>query len=653
MLKKIDSETWLTILCGVFLVIGFIPGLGMLHYAAVAFGGVDAVKDAWGALRERKIDVHLLMILAAVGAIAVGHVADAAGLLFLFSLSTTLEHLSMARTRNAIESLMKLRPDTAICVRDGVDVTVPIEEVKAGDLIRVPPFEQVPADGELTTERASIDESAMTGESRPVEKVSGESVMAGTQNQSEMLVLRVTSEPGDTMLDRIVRVVEEAQDRKASGERISEWFGQRYTIFVIVVFALSLVVRLLLKQPTLEALMGSIVLLVALSPCALVISSPAATLSAMANAARQGILVRGGEYIELVGKVDAIAMDKTGTITEGKPSLREVCVSSHAMASVGSGPHAEGQVLCWYPGHPMEGPSRRALQLAATAEAFSTHPIASALVRGATSEGIPLLEAKSHTAVAGKGVRAEIDGETVSIGQPKLFVEQGLQLPDEFRDHVREMQSRGLTAVLMHSDSGWACFGMIDSIRPGVKETLHAFKKLGVGMVAMITGDHRATAESVAKDIELDQVFAGLMPEDKSRIIADWTHGGKTVMMVGDGVNDAPALASAHLGVAMGGLGSDVALNASDVVLVRDRIDQLPELIDLGKRTNRIIRFNLVFAAGIILLLTILSFFWSSLPLRQWSPTMPLLLAVIGHEGSTVVVILNSLRLLKRKPVAL
>ncbi|MBL8087710.1 MAG: cation-translocating P-type ATPase [Chthonomonas sp.] len=655
-----DPESVLTAICGLALVVGFFPGLGWMHYVSVAAGGYFATIDAWESIRKRDIDVHLLMILAAFAAVAIGHASDGAALLFLFSLSATLEHMTMAKTKNAIEALMRLKPESAIRVTADGDETIPAERLVVGDQVRVLAFQQVPADGTLLTVNATLDESAMTGESKPVERSTGEPILAGTQNLDSMLVLQVTAAPGDSTLERIVALVADAQENKASGERVSQWFGKRYTIFVLVLFALALVARLAFGVPFTSALYSALILLVALSPCALVISTPASTLSALAFAARRGILVRGGEFIERAGMVDMVALDKTGTLTEGKPQLVEVCVGERAAtsscarvpAAVGGGcgpdcPTCMG-IRCWHAGDDINELARESLRRAASAEIFSTHPIAQAIVVAARNQAIEPPVATTHVAVAGMGIVAEVEGVQVRIGQQKFFEGEADNLPTAFRDHVTEMQGRGLTAVLMECDGGWTAFGMQDTPRPTAAKFVSDLRESGIRDVVMLTGDNAMTAAAVASQVGIERFSASMTPADKATNVQQWTQQKREVMMIGDGVNDAPALATAQIGVAMGGLGSDVAMNAADVVLVQDRIERIPELIRLGSMANRIIRWNLVFAGGMIVFLSVLSFVWPAIPyLSTLSKEMPLPLAVIGHEGSTVLVILNGLRLLR------
>jgi Cd2+/Zn2+-exporting ATPase len=617
----------LTTLCGISLLLALIPGLGGFAYLAVAFGAYFALGSAWQSLSSRQVDVNLLMVVAAIGAIVVGQPFDAGVLLFLFSLSSALEELAMARTKSAIEGLIRLRPDEAIRIGPSGDERVRVEELRVGDLVRILPFQSVPSDATVEEGQSAVDQSAMTGESVPVAKLPGEPVLAGTQNLDGMLVARVTAELGDSTLDKIVGLVQQAQENKASGERISTWFGQRYTFFVIGAFVLSLIVRSAIGNTWSESLRESLTLLVALSPCALVISTPATTLSALTYAARQGVLVRGGEYIELAGAIDTLAMDKTGTLTEGKPRLVEICVCSGGP----NGCREEG--ACWHGGPEMTADAARMLQFAASAERTSTHPLAAAVVAAAEGKGLVLPDATDVLSVPGMGVECTVDGERVRIGQRRYFPD----LDPSVVQHVEELQARGLTVAILQVRDRYAALGLRDTPRPEARRTLEELRSLGVKQIVMLTGDSRETAEAVACEVGVTEVRAALLPADKTTIVRELAESGARTMMVGDGINDAPSLAQATIGVAMGGLGSDVALESADVVLMHDRLDRIPLLIRLGRSTNRTVRANLVFATGIIVTLTLFSLFGR----------LPLPLAVVGHEGSTVIVILNGLRLLR------
>ncbi|MBS1723371.1 MAG: cation-translocating P-type ATPase [Armatimonadetes bacterium] len=634
-------QTALTILCGLALLGSFFGLAPWLALAAVIAGSPFALGAALEALRERRLDVNILMVLAGAGAVALGHTQEAAVLLFLFSLSSTLEELTMAKTRSAIEGLIKLRPDSATVIGEQGDRSVPLADVKMGESVRVKPFEAVPLDGVIISGSSSIDQSAMTGESVPVQVAAGSSVIGGTQNLDGMLVVEVKRVVGDTTLEKIVDLVRDAQENKASGERISQWFGQRYTIFVLLAAVLSVVIRFALKEDVDRALYASLTLLVALSPCALVISTPATTLSALAWAARHGVLVRGGQFIEQVGVSDAIAMDKTGTLTVGKPVLEEICVCGEAPVAVGSTSHCREEHACWSRGGgTMSEGATALLRLAAAAEQYSTHPLAEAIVVGAREHGIDVPEATEQRTVSGMGVVAVVDGQEVQVGQPKFF--QGL--PEEFLAHAREIQANGMTVALLKSGRQLAALGLRDAPRPEARGVLGRLRDLGFERMVLLTGDNEETARTVASELGIEDVRAGLMPDDKEKIVAELAGSSKGVVFVGDGTNDAPSLARANVGVAMGGLGSDVALNAADVVLMQDNLNRLPEIVSLGRKTNRTIRANLLFATGVITCLTIGSILVDAFLPHLRDAVLPY--AVVGHEGSTVLVILNGLRLL-------
>ncbi len=633
-------QTVLTVICG----LGLIGGLFKLHPAlplvSVIAGSPFALMAGWSAIKSKSLDVNVLMLLAAMGAVALGHQIEAAVLLFLFSLSSTLEEYAMARTRSAIEGLIKLRPDQAILVTQEGDSEVPVKDVRKGDRVRVKPFELVPLDGTVIEGSSSVNQAAMTGESQPVVKGAGDQVLAGTQNLDGMLVVEVEHAVGDTTLEKIVELVQDAQENKASGERISQWFGQRYTFMVLAAAGLSIAIRFAVGEGADRALYASLTLLVALSPCALVISTPATTLSALAWAAHHGILVRGGQFIELAGQVDTLAIDKTGTLTVGKPVLAEVCVCGAAHAPVGAPSLCLEEHACWAGGREMSAEAMTILRAAAAAEQYSTHPIAEAVVQAARDQGIDVPEAADHRSHSGMGVTATVEGQEVKVGQQQFFDD----LPEDFLVHAREIQSKGMTVAIFESGGHFAALGLRDAPRPEAHEVLSELKQLGVSKTVMLTGDNEETAQTVGRALGLTDIRAGLLPDGKEAVVAELTHTTKGVIFVGDGVNDAPSLARANVGVAMGGLGSDVALNAADVVLMQDNLRRLPDLLKLGRRTNRIIRANLFFATGVISLLTLGTIVFDAFFPAQRHAILPF--AVIGHEGSTVLVILNGLRLL-------
>lgn len=625
---KEKLSTLFTLLCLIFLIIGWF-GVGWAPYVSVFFGALFPISYAYESLKERNIGISLLMLVAAAGAIAIDQAIEAAILLFLYSLSGTLEEYAMGKTKSAIESLMKLRPEQATLVTAEGESKVSVHDLKIGDRIRIAAFETIPIDGIIRQGSTQVNEASMTGESIPVPKAEGDDLISGTQNLDGMCLVEVTAPVGHTALDKIVELVRDAQDNKASGEKISEWFGQRYTFFVLGAFAASFLIRyFLLNDAARPAFYASVILLVALSPCAVVISSPAATLSALAWAARNGILVRGGQIIEQLGRVSAIAIDKTGTLTAGKPKLVEICVCRAVPAGTGV---SLDESSCWHGGDSITQEAGQMLRYAAAAEQYSSHPIAEAIVGAARRLRLDVPEALDQKDKPGYGVTATIENRSVKVGQMKFFED----LPAEFATHVEELQKRGFTVAILEVETEYAALGLRDEPRKDAAKVLGELRDLGLTKVSMLTGDTRQTAEVVAKDVGVETWHASLLPGEKTALIEEMEKTDR-VLMVGDGINDAPSLTRATVGVAMGGLGSDIALNSADVVLMGDRLAALPELVRLGRRTNKIIWANLIFGVGMIVCLVIASLF----------NALPLPLAVVGHEGSTVLVILNGLRLL-------
>jgi len=643
LLKSLQfRETLYTILCAVFLIdaafFKIFHSSSALAWQIPAiistfFGGIEAAKEGLEALKVKNLDVHVLMLLAAIGAFAIGDFIESAGLLFLFSLSGTLESFAMTKTRSAISALVKLRPSSAILLTDGVEQVVPISELKSGETIRIPPYSGIPTDGVILDGQSSLDQSAITGESRSIPVGRGSKVLAGTQNLDGLLLVEITAAVGDTTLDKIMDLVQEAQENKASGEKVSEWFGQRFTLLVLASFAVSFFIRLGLHESLAYSLYGALTLLVAMSPCALVISTPATTLSALAWAARRGILIRGGEFIERAGLVNVVALDKTGTLTSGKPVLKKVCVCHDKVLAGGC--HSEPDSPCWMGSPSMSAEASEILRAAAALEQYANHPIALAVLAETTSQNLVVQEVTDVKVLPGRGMVGTISGIQVAVGNEGLLFENGLSIPPTMKSRILEMQNDGLTASFVTIGEEVSAFGFEDEPRPEAKTLVDSLHKLGIKKVAMLSGDNLPTAISVGNRVGVDEVRGGMMPSDKSDYIQELSRTGQ-VMMVGDGVNDAPSLAVASVGVAMGGLGNDVALDAADVVLMGDRLELIPALIKLGRRTRSIVRGNLLFAAGVIVVLTV-----ASLVTR-----LPLMLAVIGHEGSTIVVILSGLRLL-------
>ncbi len=624
----VPRQIWIAGFAGLFLLLAAITGNHVFAYISIVLGSIEAVPAAWETLRERRLDVETLMLVAAVGSVLLNRPTEAAVLLFLFSLSKALEDMTMARTRNAIDALIRLRPSRVTVQRNGAELEIPVEEIVIGDVIVLPGFITAPVDGVIVTGTGSVDNSALTGESVPIPMEPGSSILAGARNLEFGLNFRATSTIEDSTLQKVVDLVEQAQENQGSGERTSQWFGERYTWFVLVASTVMFLAKMAFHVPFRDAIYTSLTLLVALSPCALVISVPAAVLSAMGWAARNGILVRGGEFIEKAGQVTAITFDKTGTLTSGKPQLVEICLCDEDPAT-----QCQETDVCWSGKGDMSEESQRILALAAAAEAQSEHPIAHALRESADKNHVASLTATNVETVPGLGIRAVVDGRKIEIGQPKMFA--GI-MPDEFKHHIEEIQATGWTVAVIAVDGKLAALGFEDSPRDTAKGVLSKLTKMGLKHMTMLTGDNQRTASRVAGELGLSNYRAELMPGDKVSAIEEIA-AKEHVMMVGDGINDAPALTKAFVGVAMGGLGSDIALNAADVVLMKDRLEAVPEIIALGKRTNRIIKANLFIGGGVITVLTLTSLIG----------ILPLPIAVVGHEGSTLVVILNGLRLLR------
>jgi Cd2+/Zn2+-exporting ATPase len=593
------------------------PAAVALFALAYLAGGTFA---AWGALtdlvRHRTVNVDLLMVTAAIGAAAVGSWAEGAILLGLFSSSNALEHHALGRTRRAVRALMELSPQVATVLRPEGELVVPVEDVRLGETVLVRPGERVAVDGVVVAGETAIDQSAITGESVPVGKTPGDPVFAGTINGAGAVRVRAEKLHRESTLARIVAFVEEAQAQKSRAQRFTDAFEGRYAVGVLLVAAgLAVVPPLALGVAWGEAFYRAMTLLVVASPCALVISTPAATLSALANAARHGILFKGGNHLEDAGVLKTVAFDKTGTLTVGRPCLTDVVVLD-----------------------PVWG-EERLLRLAASAERLSEHHLGEAVVRAAGERGLALVEPKGFRAVAGKGIIAEVAGETVVVGNDALFAELGVAVGTEATAEADRLRGEGKTAIFVGGVLGPAgILGVADTERPAAAAVVRRLRAQGIGRVVMLTGDNGRVAAAIGDRLGIApaDVRADLLPEEKLAVIADLKRLGP-VAMVGDGVNDAPALAAADLGVAMGGSGTDVALETADVVLIGDDLARLPYAIALSRKTRRTIRQNLAFSLAVIAVLVV-----SALTVG-----IPLPLGVVGHEGSTVIVVLNGLRLLR------
>jgi len=493
---------------------------------------------------------------------------------------------------------------------------VPIEALQIGDVVLIKPGERLPIDGEVISGNSTVDQSAITGESMPVTKQIGDEVFAGTVNQNGSLEVRVTRLASESTLARIIKMVESAQESRAKTQSFMDAFEQRYALFVILAVALYIALPpLLLGIDFNENFYRAMVLITVASPCALVISTPAAILSAIANAARRGILFKGGAYLEQMATIRAVAFDKTGTLTTGKLSLTDVLPNGIARAEL--------------------------LRIAAAAEVNSEHPIARAVLTAAQAEGVPIQAPQDFEAIPGQGVRAALDSARVLVGTERLMQAEGLSVPPEIIAQRDRLEAEGKSALLIHhSAHGWlGVIGVADTLRPNAAEFVSALRAEGVQKVIVLTGDNQRVAQAIAARVGADEVRAELLPADKVTAIKALMQTYGKVAMVGDGVNDAPALASASIGIAMGAAGTDVALETADLVLMADDLSRVAYAMRLSRRARRVIFQNIAFSLSVIVILVI-----SALGLNLALP-----LGVIGHEGSTIIVVLNGLRLLTHR----
>ena len=610
-------ELILSGVAGLLLLAGWLAGradaprmvsIGLL-LGAYAAGGFFTLRDAWQSLRSRRFDIDTLMIVAAAGAAALGAWEEGALLLFLFSLGHALEHMAMDRARKAIEALAELAPKTASVQRDGVEIEVRVEALQRGDRVIVKPGQRIPADGQVASGNSAVDQAPVTGESIPVDKQPGDKVFAGTVNGEGALVLEVTKLAQESTLARMVVMVAEAQTQKSPTQRFTDRFERIFVPVVLVGAGLLIVLPPLFGFPFAESFYRAMAVLVAASPCALAIATPSAVLSGIARAARGGVLIKGGAHLESLGVLTAVAFDKTGTLTVGKPKVTDVVA--------------------------VTGDETRLLTVAAAVESRSAHPLAQAVVAEAKRRGLSWPEAGKVDAVTGKGLRGEFDGKKVAIGNAKLF--DGESIPEPIQQQAERLQTQGRTIMLIQADGQFlGLVGLADTPREGVKQVLEQLRQIGIRKTIMLTGDNERVGRAIGEAVGLDEVKAGLLPEDKVKAMEELGRRYGQVAMVGDGVNDAPAMARATVRIAMGGAGTDVALETADVALMADDLSRLPFAVALSRASRRIIRQNLWVSLGVVAMLIPATLFgWAGIGL-----------AVLVHEGSTLVVVINALRLL-------
>lgn len=586
--------------------------------AAMIAGGWTIAPKAVRAARRLSPDMNLLMAVAAIGAAFIGAWHEAASVVFLFSLAELIESYSLSRARRAIGSLMELAPATALLKHGDHLHESPVAVVKIGDTILIKPGARIPLDGVVTSGGSSVNQAPITGESMPVEKQIGSQVFAGSINVDGSLEVKVSRPASDSTVARIIHLVEEAQSRKAPAQRFVDTFARYYTPAVMgVALVIAVAPPLLAAAPWETWIYRALVMLVIACPCALVISTPVSVISGLTAAARRGVLIKGGAYLEALGKLRALAIDKTGTITEGRPRVIDII----GLDSTGS---------------------RDLMRIAAALESHSEHPVAKAILAHARQNEVPIPPVERFRSFVGRGVEGHIDGHDFFVGNHRL-VEELAVCSHETEQRIESIERRSLTAVVVghrpHSDCKGEVLGVIavgDAIRPQAAEAIQKLSRVGIERVVMLTGDNLATAEAVARQVGIANVAAELLPDEKIARVREMLLQEPNTGMVGDGVNDAPALAAASVGIAMGAAGTDAALEAADVALMGDDLNKLPEAIALGRRTRRIIQFNIAFS--IALKAVFLGLAAAGLA-TMW-------MAVAADMGASLLVIANGLRLL-------
>ncbi|WP_338784048.1 heavy metal translocating P-type ATPase [Streptomyces sp. DG1A-41] len=586
---------------------------GPLYAAVYVTGGWEPGWEGLKALKDKTLDVDLLMVVAALGAAAIGQVLDGALLIVIFATSGALEAVATARTADSVRGLLDLAPSTATrLLPDGSEESVPAEQLAVGDMILVRPGERVGADGRVMAGASEVDQATITGEPLPVTKEAGDEVFAGTVNGTGALRVRVERDPSDSVIARIVKMVEEASETKAPTQLFIEKIEQRYSVGMVAATLAVFVVPLLFGDDLQSALLRAMTFMIVASPCAVVLSTMPPLLSAIANAGRHGVLAKSAVAMERLGQIDTVAVDKTGTLTEGTPRVTDI------RPLTGSG-LSEDELLA----------------LAASAEHPSEHPLARAVVDAARERHLNIVDADAFDSTPGQGVTATVEGRTIQVGSPDRLL-----TADPGRAHavLQGLEDAGRTAVVVLRDgSPVGVLGITDRLRPDAAATIAALTALTGRTPTLLTGDNERAALHLAAEVGITDVRAGLLPEDKVAAVRAWEQEGRKVLVVGDGVNDAPALAAAHTGIAMGKAGSDLALETADAVVVRDELATIPTVVRLSRTARRLVIQNLVIAGTFIAVLVA----WDLIG------TLPLPLGVAGHEGSTVIVGLNGLRLLR------
>lgn len=622
--KKANWELWRAIFSGVSLTLAYglekldAPSLVFLplYMIAIVFGGWGNFRKAASALPRLNFNMSILMSVAVLGALAIGQYEEGASVAFLYAISEMLEAWTMERARRSIKQLMDIAPKTARVQRACGELEMPVEEIVIGDIIVVRPGEKISMDGIVIAGESAVNQATITGESIPTEKTPGDAVYAGTLNSHGSLEVRVTKLVQDTTIAKIIHMVEDAQSKRASSQTFIEKFAAVYTpIVMILAVVIILIPPLFLGDEWAPWIYRGLALLVVACPCALVVSTPVAIVSAISNAAKHGVLIKGGVHLEEMGSLHAIAFDKTGTLTAGEPVVTDIM-------PIGS--IAANQLLA----------------VAANLEARSEHPLAKAIIKTAEEQRVLVSPAADFTAITGRGAQGTVNGELVYIGNPRLFSELGISLAAVAED-VAHLEAQGKTVMILGTKTGF--FGIIavaDKVRETSTHAIASLKQVGIKHTIMLTGDNAASAKAIATKVGVDEYQAGLFPQDKVTALAEMLDKYGKVAMIGDGINDAPALALSTVGIAMGGAGTDAALETADIALMADDLTKLPFTICLSRKTLAVIRQNITFSLA-IKAIAILAVF------PGW---LTLWLAILADMGATIIVTLNSLRVLRMQP---
>ncbi|GCL70652.1 cadmium-translocating P-type ATPase [Paenibacillus naphthalenovorans] len=622
------KENWNVIVSALLLIAGYFLGeqygeglLSSLTYgASMLIGGYELFKKGLKNLFRLQFDMNTLMTVAIIGAAAIGEWGEGATVVILFAISEGLERYSMEKARQSIHSLMDIAPKEALIRRGSTELTVNVDDIRVGDIMIVKPGQKLAMDGVVIKGESNVNQAAITGESIPVAKTVDDEVYAGTLNEEGLLEVQVTKTVEDTTIAKIIHLVEEAQAERAPSQAFVDQFAKYYTPAIMIAAVLVAVIPpLFVGSSWGEWIYRGLALLVVGCPCALVISTPVSIVTAIGNAAKRGVLIKGGIHLEEAGRISAVAFDKTGTLTKGVPQVTDFITI----------------------GKNLFGKNNEILRIAAILEKGSQHPIASAIVRKAEAVQVDFkADAEEFSSLTGKGVKGKVDGQLYYMGSPKLFSELQTSIDKEILTQIGELQNQGKTVMLLGTEENiLALIAVADEVRDSSQHVIHKLHELGMKKTVMLTGDNQATADAIGKRLGIAEVKAELLPQDKLEYIKTLRSQYGNVAMIGDGVNDAPALAASTVGIAMGGAGTDTALETANIALMGDDLSKLPYTISLSRKTLAIIKQNIAFSLGIkVLALLFIVPGWLTL----W-------LAIFADMGATLMVTLNSLRLLQVK----